>query len=138
MKQITALRLSGLDTPAIVRRLVEEGIRPPSRAKVWTPQILRKLLIATGVGDDRNHPDALQADEWWMPTLAEKLKIDGHKLRHWASKGWLRTRRTPIQRLWIVWADEVELERLAKLRNHSKIGVKYFPLDLITPKSATS
>jgi hypothetical protein len=95
--------------------------------------MIRNLLLRTGVGDDRNHPDALKPNEWWVPDLARHFNMCAHKLRKWAERGWLNSRKTPIQRLWVLWADSHELDRLRQLLDHSKRGVNNYPPELTTP-----
>jgi Recombinase zinc beta ribbon domain/Recombinase len=133
MQRITELRLAGSDTLGIARQLAADGYRPPSRANKFTEQMIRNLLLRTGVGDDRNHPGALKLDEWWVPDLARHLNMCAHKLRKWAERGWLSSRKTPIQRLWVLWADSHEVDRLRQLLDHSKRGVNNYPPELTTP-----
>ena len=56
------------------------------------------------------------------------------KLREWATRGWLHSRRTPVQRRWILWADQDELRRLRQLLADSRRGINAYSSKLKTPK----
>jgi hypothetical protein len=86
------------------------------------------------LADERKDADQLEAHEWWLPQLAEKIPVSAGKLADWARRGWLHARRTPAQRLWILWADSQEIRRLHKLAALSHRGVVEYPSQLITPK----
>ena len=49
------------------------------------------------------------------------------KLADWARRGWLHSRQTPAQRLWILWADGPEVKRLRKLAALSHRGIVEYP-----------
>jgi len=57
-----------------------------------------------------------------------------NKLRDWSNRGWLHSRRTPIQRRWILWADLDEVVRLRTLLAQSRRGVNAYTNELKTPK----
>ena len=135
MERLIELRLTGSDTARLAEQLNTEGYHPPKRAGCFNAAIVRRLLIRTGIGDDRQHPGALLVDEWWLSELARHLGISGRKLRLWARWGWVHSRKTQIQRLWIVWADADEQRRLGQLRDRSQQGVKGYPAELTTPKA---
>lgn len=132
--RIIELRRAGFETSAIAKQLDAEGFRPARQPNGFNVQIVRKLMQRAGIGDDRNYPDILQSDEWFAPDLAKRLNMDAHKLRNWAIWGWLHARKTPIQKLWILWADADDLRRLEQLRDRSTQGVKGHPTALTTPK----
>ena len=55
-------------------------------------------------------------------------------LRDWALKGWVSRRQTDVEKLWVLWADEEEVERLQRLRSaHTRVFLAY-PKELTTPK----
>ncbi|MCY2963105.1 MAG: recombinase family protein [Planctomycetota bacterium] len=134
MERIVALRLAGFDTPSIAKQLDAEGFRPSKRANGFSVSIVRQLLLRSGIGDDRNHPDALGPDEWWTADLARKLEMDRKKLRYWIGEGWLHSRKTLVQGLRVLWADADEIRRLCQLRDISAPGKKNYPKELTTPK----
>src|SRR5437763_13575640 len=67
--------------------------------------------------------------------LAEAIPVSAGTLADWARRGWLHSRRTPAQHLWILWADKQEVKRLRKLASFSHRGVVEYPAELTTPKS---
>jgi hypothetical protein len=56
------------------------------------------------------------------------------KLADWARRGWLHSRKTPAQSLWVLWADKQKLKRLSKLAAASRRGVVEYPAELTAPK----
>jgi hypothetical protein len=66
--------------------------------------------------------EPLGPNEWWLTDLAQHLGLSPAKLSGWARRGWIHGRRTPAQKLWILWADEDELSRLQLLQSHSARG----------------
>ena len=55
------------------------------------------------------------------------------QLAGWTRQGWLHSRKTPAQCLWVLWADGHELKRLRKLAALSRRGVVEYPAELTTP-----
>ena len=64
----------------------------------------------------------------------KRSRSSAGKLADWARRGWLHSRRTPAQRLWVLWADKQEVKRLRKLAALSHRGVVEYPPELTTPK----
>jgi len=76
------------------------------------------------------------------PTFRYQGNVDGPrsragKLADWARRGWLHSRRTPPQWLWVLWADKQEVKRLRKLAALSHRGAVEYPAELTTPKDRT-
>jgi hypothetical protein len=86
------------------------------------------------IGHERDHDELLGENEWWLTDLARELKMSHNKLRAWANRGWLHSRRTPIQKRWILWADADEVTRLRTLLAQSRRGVNAYTNELKTPK----
>ena len=91
-------------------------------------------MVRRGLARSEAHTEQLGPHDWWLPQLAEALSITVGKLANWARRGWVRSRRTPEQHLWILWADEPELARLPRLAASSHRGVVKYPAELTTPK----
>jgi hypothetical protein len=54
--------------------------------------------------------------EWWLKELAERIQMPKQTLYTWVRRGWVSSRQLQGHaRRWVVWADEVELERLRRL-----------------------
>jgi hypothetical protein len=134
MRRLTELRQEGCSAPQIAARLNEEGFRPTKGPSAFHPEVVRQLLSRRGLGDERRRPGALGPDEWWLADLARETGVRLAVLRAWVKKGWLRSRKSPVQGLWIAWADERELDRLRRLAAHILGGpFAHYPPELITP-----
>ena len=134
MDRIAALRDEGHTTAQIADALNREGFSPPKRRRGFFPDHVRQLMVRRGLTRSKAHTEQLGPHEWWLPRLAEAIPVTVGKLANWARRGWVRSRRTPEQHLWILWADESELTRLRRLAASSHRGVVKYPAELITPK----
>lgn len=97
-------------------------------------EIVNQLLKRRGLANEKTYPNQLGPHEWWLPKLADEIPVSAGKLADWARRGWIHSRRTPAQKLWIVWANKSELKRLRKLAALSHRGVVEYPSELTTPK----
>jgi hypothetical protein len=86
------------------------------------------------IGNERQHDELLGENEWWLADLAAQLPMSHLKLRDWAHRGWVHSRRTPVQRYWILWADDDEVQRLRSLLAQSRRGVNVYNSTIKTPK----
>lgn len=75
-------------------------------------------------------------NEWWLTDLARDLKMSHLKLRDWANRGWVHSRKTPVQGRWILWADRTDVSRVRKLLAESRQGMNAYSSDLKTPKQS--
>lgn len=135
MDRVEKLRESGRTAPEIARTLNTEGFSPPKRRGEFTTPVIYQLLKRRGLmGNERSHDDLVGRDEWWLTDLARALKMSHLKLRDWAVRGWVHSRKTPIQGRWILWADKDEVRRLRKLLAQSHRGINAYTNELKTPK----
>lgn len=135
MNRVVELRESGHTAPKIARALNAEGFYPPKRRGEFTAPVIHQLLKRRGlIGDERDHDELLGKYEWWLTDLARELKMSHLKLRDWAVRGWVHSRKTPIQGRWILWADKDEVRRLHKLVAESRRGANTYSSSLKTPK----
>jgi DNA invertase Pin-like site-specific DNA recombinase len=134
MDRIVALRHEGHTAGQIADRLNQEGFSPPKRCGQFFPMLVHQLLKRRGLANEKTYTDQLGPHEWWLPRLAEEIPVSAGKLADWARRGWLLSRKTPAQRLWVLWADKQELKRLRKLAAFSHRGVVEYPSELTTPK----
>ena len=128
MERIAALRHGGHTAAQIADCLNREGFVPPKRCGAFFPELVRQLLIRRGLANERTYVDQLGPHEWWLPKLAEEIPVSVDKLADWARRGWVHSRKTPAQRLWVLWADKSEVKRLRKLAAESHRGVTEYPL----------
>jgi hypothetical protein len=136
MNRVAQLRSAGQTAVGIASALNAEGFHPPKRCGAFTVPVVYQLLKRRGLlGRERSHDHLLGVGEWWLVDLARTLGMSHQKLRDWARRGWLHSRRTPIQKNWILWADDEELERLKTLLSKSQRGINAFETSLTTPKA---
>ena len=86
------------------------------------------------VGHEFLDDERLETNEWWVADLSRKLNIRHQKLHNWAERGWVRSRRTKRRGYWILWADDIEIDRLRRLAIESRRGVNAYATELTTPK----
>jgi DNA invertase Pin-like site-specific DNA recombinase len=134
MDRIAALRHEGHTATQIADCLNREGFSPPKRCGAFFPELVRQLLKRRGLANEKTYIDQLGPNEWWLPNLAVEIPVSVGKLADWARRGWIRSRKTPAQRLWVLWADKQEVKRLRKLAAVSRRGVVEYPPTLTTPK----
>jgi hypothetical protein len=135
MDRLAALREAGRTASEIAAALNAEGFHPPKTGRGFIAKNVRELLQRRGlIGNERTHDELLHEHEWWLMDLARELKVSHLKLREWARRGWLHSRRTKIQGYWILWADSDEVRRLRQLLAESRRGVNAYSSKLITPK----
>ncbi len=135
MNRIVALRELGHAAAAIAEQLNQENFHPPKRSGKFTAPVIYQLLKRRSlIGNERSHDELLREAEWWLTDLARELEMSHLKLRDWATRQWLHSRKTPVQGRWILWADHDEVSRLRQLLDQSRRGVNAYSNDLKTPK----
>jgi len=135
MNRVVELREAGHAALAIAERLNAEGFYPPKRNGEFTAPVIYQLLKRRAlIGNERLHDELLRDDEWWLTDLARELAMSHLKLRDWAKRDWLHSRKTPLQGRWILWADADEVVRLRELLEQSRRGVNAYTSELKTPK----
>jgi DNA invertase Pin-like site-specific DNA recombinase len=135
MDRIAVLHQEGHTSGQIAEALNREGFFPPKRRGSFNSGLVRELLVRRGLANDRQYVEPLGPDEWWLPKLAAEIPVSAGKLADWARRGWLRSRRTPPQWLWVLWADEQEVKRLRGLASLSNRGVVEYPAELTAPRN---
>ncbi len=134
MDRITTLRRDGKTTVQIAEALNREGFITPKWRGAFSSEIVNQLLKRRGLANEKTYTDPLGPHEWWLAKLADEIPVSAGKLADWARRGWLHSRRTPAQNLWVLWADEPEVQRLRKLTALSHRGVAEYPPELTTPQ----
>jgi hypothetical protein len=135
LDRVEELRAAGHSAPAIAAKLNAEGFYPPKRSGAFTTPVIYQLLKRRGlIGNERSHDELLGKHEWWLTDLARELHMSHLKLRDWANRGWVHSRKTPVQCRWIMWADKEEVKRLKKLLAESRRGMNAYSSALKTPK----
>jgi DNA invertase Pin-like site-specific DNA recombinase len=131
--RITELKNQGQTAATIAATLTAEGFVPPRQRGDYNANIVYGLLRHYGL-TEQPAPEGLRKNEWRLPELARKLGVSRGKLREWAIRKWCHARQTSAQGRWVIWADRQELERLRRLKAHSKLGAPSYPEELTTPK----
>jgi DNA invertase Pin-like site-specific DNA recombinase len=135
LDRVAELREAGQAAPQIAETLNAEGFKPPKRSGHFTTPVVYQLLKRRGlIGNERSHDELLGRQEWWLTDLARELKMSHLKLRDWACRGWVHSRKTPVQGRWILWADKDEVRRLRKLLAASRRGINAYASELKKPK----
>jgi DNA invertase Pin-like site-specific DNA recombinase len=134
LARVVALRQEGQTAAQIADCLNREGYSPPKRCDVFSPELVHKFLCRDEVKTQISYDAQLGPHEWWLPTLAEQIPVSVGKLACWARQSWLHSRKTPVKRRWVLWADKAELERLRKLAASSRRGIVEYPAELTTPR----
>ena len=134
MDRITTLRREGKTTVQIADALNREGFSTPKRCGAFSAEIVNQLLKRRGLANEKTYTNQLGPHEWWLPKLADEISMSAGKLADWVRRGWIHSRRTPAQRLWVLWADKPELIRLRKLAAMSHRGIVEYPSGLTTPR----
>lgn len=136
LARVAELRKAGYIARDIAATLNAEGFHPPKADGKFTSPVVYQLLKRRGlIGDERLHKELLGEHEWWLTDLARKLKMSHLKLRDWAQRGWVHSRRSPVKALWILWADQDEVRRLRQLVADSRRGINTYSNKLKTPKT---
>jgi hypothetical protein len=115
----------------IAQVLNAEGWRPPKRRDTFNGSMVRSLLSRQGLRRlDKKHPsDGLKrgAYEWRFRDLVRELQVPESTLYSWMKKGKVRARlqQHGKQSFWLIWADDVEIERLRTLRKQPRRWSKH-------------
>jgi DNA invertase Pin-like site-specific DNA recombinase len=121
LSRLEELRREGRSATQIADALNREGFRPPKRTERFRKSMIHRLLNRCGLSPRRptaeQDRESLGLDEWYLPDLAEHLKVPKETLHRWRRVGWVRGRKHDDSRgRWILQADADEIERLRQLR----------------------
>jgi DNA invertase Pin-like site-specific DNA recombinase len=138
MGRVVALHAAGKTAAAIAAVLNAEGYRPLRYGSTFNRKVVRDLLLLRGLTDERHDTSLLGRHEWHVGTLAGKLKMARKRLWDWARRGWIHSRRTAVQNVVILWADDDEIRRLRTLLHSKRDGALGYPPELTTPKERST
>ena len=137
-KRIRELHGAGHHLAKIAETLNREGFSPPRRRGSLYGVRHRGLLRRLGLFGELFQDELLEANEWWIPDLARKLKVISVKIHYWVKQGWINHRRTPSGKHLIVWADQGELRRLRKLAGKKTSWFAARHPELVVPKQRSA
>ena len=134
-RAVEAGHAAGRSAAQIAADLNRAGLTPPSGAAGrFTPHLTSGLIYRLGLSPSRRPAVRLGADEWWVRDLARDLGIPLTRLRAWAGKGYVRTRKVSPQGHLVAWADAGERDRLGRLRDHPRVDRLHpYPAELTRP-----
>ncbi len=120
LQRVAALFVEGHETKVIAETLNREGWRPAKRRETFNAAMVRSLIARQGLRTRRRAPATeveRAPDEWTLQELGHKLAIPYPTLYAWLRKGQLKARQaTSLSHpIWLIRADETELERLRAL-----------------------
>ncbi len=144
LARIDALRNQGESFSSIAAQLNAEGFRPPKRTSKFTSNMVGKLVGLRGRHGPRPRrmadPSLLKPDEFWLTDFARHMEIPVSTIHKWQRVGWLHSRKVDIAGgRWAIWADDVEQNRVRKLRQFKrKWPNPKYPAELTTPQRKTS
>jgi hypothetical protein len=122
VRRAEQLRREGKTLPQVAEALNAEGWRPAKRRATFNASMVTSVLASKEADDTRvprPSPAKLEAHEWTLSALADHLGMPHITLHSWVRRGWVQARKMPSERplgIWIIKANEKELERLAALR----------------------
>jgi hypothetical protein len=111
-ERIIDLRKAGESAVTMTAILNEEGYASIQSGARLTVEMVRGLLRGLGIRGEIDDASLVGCHEWWLRDLADELKMAWETLRGWAVRGWVNTRQTKVQHLWILWADKEEQNTL--------------------------
>jgi len=128
-ERLGALDEAGLTAAEIAARLNAEGWRPAKRCERFNAMMVNELLHRVGGPRQARRSFALRVArrgpaELTFQELARVLEIPMQTLYCWLRRGLLKGRLAPVgrQHLWLIEADEAEIERLRQFRLSSSPG----------------
>ncbi len=136
--RITELKVSGRSYAEIANTLNDEGFQPANQTRTFNRAIvgrLAKKLCAHLTSIGNRAPIPCKDNEWTITALSKELDIPRTTLETWKKRGWLHVvRRLPGTCGQIIyWANDLELERLRRIRR-----TKWHFGDPPLPESLTS
>jgi hypothetical protein len=135
MKRLVELHDAGKTAKQTAEILNAEGFKPIDPGSSFNLNIVQDLLGKLGRHTERFDDSLLAPNEWWIRDFADEVGMPWQTLREWAVKGWVHSRQTNVEKLWILWADRAEIKRLRKLRRANWRGILGKPTQLTTPKA---
>lgn len=134
VERLRTFYAQGLTGEQMAAKLNDEGFTPPRRRNAYSKTMVTALLRKLNLVREVKRTDVLQENEWWVRGLADKLGVGTQKVYYWIKQEWIHSRRSPVKKVWIVWADDDEVERLEQLKTHISSWTAARSPELATPK----
>jgi hypothetical protein len=137
--RVGELRAAGHTHGEIAALLNDEGFHTPKCDQKFDAPLVYRLASRCGLvhtlSSNRDH--AWKKHEWSMSGLAREVGVPYSTLRNWCYHGWVHTcHGAPKGKCRTVWADEQEIGRLQRLRDHPHPAPNIpYPAELTTPRT---
>ncbi|MCY2983975.1 MAG: recombinase family protein [Planctomycetota bacterium] len=115
MDRILKMLLEGMLPRQIAATLNEEGMLSPQRRAPITSTMIRSMVLKHPKCQEQLYAPELREHEWRAEDLAKELKMRLERLQQWAVNDLVKVIQRPHSRVWVMWADPAELERLRVL-----------------------
>ena len=130
LSRVVELKRQGFSHREVAQHLNEEGFHAP-RGEQFT-EVMASFLWQRACRDGRvSHPLSLPANEWRGRDLSTRVDVPASTLNTWRRRGWIHARNASGR--WIYWANDVELDRLLRLRKHPRPTLQRVPCELTRP-----
>jgi len=113
--RVLELTLAGQRPPQVAATLEREGFHSPRSDSPISPMMVQKLLLDHPRCREQLTNPSLETHHWRSADLAHELDIPEKRLKDWVTRGWASAIQRPFGRVWIIYADEQELQRLQQL-----------------------
>lgn len=113
--RLLELAMAGKCSPEIAEILAREGFRSARSQKPITAPMVVKLLLEQPRCRAQLINPPLEPHHWRSEKLARELGIPERRLKSWVTRRWATAVQRPHGRVWVIYADEAELQRLHQL-----------------------
>ena len=125
LQRVHALHSEGHKGPAIAAALNAEGWTPPKRRDTYNAVMVRSLLRRLGIPPAARlswtaRLQGREPGEMTIDELATRLGARPETVHRWIQRGVVIARKVPVltQSVWLIRADEAEIDRLRHRRLH--------------------
>lgn len=115
MDRMLELTLAGKRSRQVAAILDQEGYLSPRRGAPISASMVGKLMHDHGRSHKQLTDPTLGENEWRVSDLSVHLGIPEKRLKDWVTRGWASAVQRPFGRMWVIWANSHEQDRLQQL-----------------------